>query len=146
MESQSLTLADLLIGTELYISLVKAIKYLGDYLTYSLENSVHETVVKRAAVAKRAIYEIRTVIEDTRAEMFGAVNLAFDIWETSVLSMVLFNSESWTSMSKKRYGDAVEQACRWKDEAMMKIEMERMEDKKIQQETQNFVLFTRGPS
>ena len=36
-----------------------------------------------------------------------------------------------TSMSKKMYSDAVERACRWKDEAMMKIEMERMEDKKM---------------
>ena len=35
------------------------------------------------------------------------------------------------SMSKKMYSDAVERACRWKYEAIMKIEMERMEDKKM---------------
>ena len=38
---------------------------------------------------------------------------------------------SKTSMSKKSYSDAVKKACRWKDEAMMKTEMGRMEDKKM---------------
>ena len=34
-------------------------------------------------------------------------------------------------MSKKSYSDAVKKSCRWKDEAMMKTEMGRMEDKKM---------------
>ena len=36
-----------------------------------------------------------------------------------------------TTMSKKMYGDAVERACRWKDEALMKAEMEKMKNKKM---------------
>ena len=47
------------------------------------------------------MFEIRTVIEDTRADMFGAINLAFNIWEVSILPMLLFNAESWTGISRK---------------------------------------------
>ena len=36
-----------------------------------------------------------------------------------------------TTLGKKAYGDAVERACRWKDEALMKADMERMKDKKM---------------
>ena len=67
----------------------KVMKYLGDYLESNLEDSVHTTVVKRVAVAKHAVYEIRTVIEDTRAGKKGALGLAFDIYEQSLLQMLL---------------------------------------------------------
>ena len=36
-----------------------------------------------------------------------------------------------TTLSKKEYGKAVEKACKWKDEAMMKADMERMKDRKM---------------
>ena len=45
---------------------VKVVKYLGDYLCQDLEESVHQTVVKRLGLAKHAAYELRTIIEDTR--------------------------------------------------------------------------------
>ena len=32
---------------------------------------------------------------------------------------------------KKAYNDAVKKACRWRDEAMMKEEMEKMKEKKM---------------
>ena len=50
-------------------------------MSYNLVESVHQTVIRRASVARLAIYEIRTVIEDTRAEKMGALNLAFSIWK-----------------------------------------------------------------
>ena len=65
----------------------KVIKYLGDYLSSSLEDSVHQTVMKRSAVVRLAIYEIRTIIEDAR--------------EQSILPMLTFNGESWIGMGKK---------------------------------------------
>ena len=55
---------------------VKVFKYLGDYLSFSLGGSVHQPVIKVAAVAKIAIYKITTIIEDTRADSIGAFNLA----------------------------------------------------------------------
>ena len=45
----------------------KQIKYLGDFLTNDLSDSVHQTVMKRIGLAKKTILEIRSVIEDTVA-------------------------------------------------------------------------------
>ena len=73
---------------------VNVLKYLGDYLSFSLEDSVHQTVIKRAAVAKMSLLEIRTVIEDSRANKMGALNLAFTFWEQSIIPMLLLNAES----------------------------------------------------
>ena len=79
----------------------KMIKYLGDFLASNLEESVHNTVVKRASIARHSIYEIRSVVEDTRADRAGALNIAFDLWEQGLLGMILYNSETWVSMKKK---------------------------------------------
>ena len=46
---------------------VKVTKYLGYFLAPSLEQSVHETVLRRIGLAIHSIYEIRTIIEDSRA-------------------------------------------------------------------------------
>ena len=77
------------------------LKYLGDYLTFDLEDSVHQTVTNRVGVAKKAILDIRTVIEDTRANKLGALSLAYELWTQSVSPMLYTNSESWISVSKK---------------------------------------------
>ena len=44
---------------------------------------------------------IRTIIEDTRAAKLGAMNIAFTIWEMSVLPALLHNAETWVEMRKK---------------------------------------------
>ena len=79
----------------------KAIRYLGDFLTFNLEESVHLTVVKRLGVARQILYEIRAVIEDLRAQRLGSLGTAFDIYEQSVLQMILVNSETWVSIPRK---------------------------------------------
>ena len=80
---------------------MKALKYLGDYLVSSLEESVHETVRRRVAVARQTIHEIRHVVEDTRAEKLGAVALAFDIFSQAIVPMVTHNAETWVNMTRK---------------------------------------------
>ena len=82
---------------------VNSFKLLGDYISVNLEESVHETVLKRSKVAKHAIHEIRLIIEDSRADTLGGINVAFAIWEQAVLSMLLYNSESWSNISKKTF-------------------------------------------
>ena len=79
------------------------IKYLGDLITNSLEESIHRTVMRRIGIAKQAVYEIRAVIEDKRSETIGGINLAFDIFNACVMSMVIHNSETWCSIPKKTY-------------------------------------------
>ena len=68
---------------------VKMMRYLGDQLSINLEESVHQTVLKRLAAAKYAIHEVRTIVEDTRANSPGALNTAFSIWNAGILSMIL---------------------------------------------------------
>ena len=74
---------------------VKVLKYLGEFLSFSSEESVHQTVLNRVKVATQSIYEIRAVVEDFRAQHLGGINVAYDIWETAVIGMVLYNSETW---------------------------------------------------
>ena len=76
-------------------------KYLGDYVSFSLEESVHQTIVKRTNVTKVTIYEIRSVIEDARAKKVGSLNLAYDIWDQAIVPMLLYNSETWVDVSGK---------------------------------------------
>ena len=64
----------------------KALKYLGDYLIFDLED--HQTVLRRIGAAMKTIYEIRAVIEDVRAEKSGGIGLAFDIWEMALIPMI----------------------------------------------------------
>ena len=75
--------------------------YLGDYLLSNLEDSVHVTVLKRINVVKQTILDIRTVIEDTRAEKLGSINVAFNIWDQAILGMLTHNAETWVGISKK---------------------------------------------
>ena len=78
-----------------------AAKYLGDYLSESgLSDSVAMTIKKRKPQAIRAIYEIRAVIDDCRSEVVGGLTAGFQLWEMSVLPMLLFNAECWFGIDK----------------------------------------------
>ena len=80
---------------------VISLKYLGEYISYDLADSVHQTVLKRVGIAKLTIYELRAVIEDMRAERLGSLNIAFSIWEQALVPMILFNSGTWVCISRK---------------------------------------------
>ena len=79
----------------------ETIKYLGDSLSSTLEESVHQTVLKRVGIVKKTIIDIRTVIEDKRAEQLGGFNVAMDIWEAAVIPMLFNNADTWTNIQKK---------------------------------------------
>ena len=80
---------------------VKQLKFLGDFVGFNLPESVHQTVTRRIGTAKQAILEIRTVVEDTRADRLGAVNVAFNIFEQAIVPMVTHNNETWLNIGKK---------------------------------------------
>ena len=79
----------------------KALKYLGDYLGHDLEDSVHQTVMRRIGVVKHTILEIRAVIEDHRAEHLGSAALAFDIWKLAIIPILCHNAETWVKIGNK---------------------------------------------
>ena len=71
-------------------------KYLGCLLSPTVGETVTNTVNSRLGLAKRAIYEIRCVVEDSRADHIGAVQLGLNLWRSSVLVSLLYGSEVWS--------------------------------------------------
>ena len=67
----------------------------------NLSESVSLTVKKRMSLASCAIYKIRSVVDDKRAEAVASLATAFLIWEMAVIPMMIHNSECWVNMSKK---------------------------------------------
>ena len=58
---------------------ITSLKYLGDSLRQSLEESVHQTVLQRIGLAKHSIYEIGAIVEDARATKLGGINIAYSL-------------------------------------------------------------------
>ena len=79
----------------------KSLKYLGDFITINVQESVHETVMKRLGIAKHTFIELRTVIEDTRSEKLGGINIALEIFNSSIVPAVLHNSETLINIPRK---------------------------------------------
>ena len=55
-------------------------KYLGDYMSHSLSESVFITVQRRKGPTMRLINEIKFTIEDIRANNTGGLVTGIDIW------------------------------------------------------------------
>ena len=83
------------------LSVVEEEKYLGCVLAGSVSQSVTATVNARIGLAKRAVYEIRSIMEDSRANAIGAVQVGMNIWEMSVILMLLHGAENWSDISKQ---------------------------------------------
>lgn len=56
-------------------------------------------------MAIASIYEIRSVVDDSRINAIGGLSVGIDLWESSVLPMLLFNAETWISISKSTLDD-----------------------------------------
>ena len=76
-------------------------KYLGCLLAPTVGQSITDTINSRIGLARRAVYEIRTIIEDSRAGALGAFTVGLNIWELSVIPMLLFSCEVWNGIPKK---------------------------------------------
>ena len=74
---------------------------LGDWIsTDGLSQSASATVKKRKGLAAASIYEIGAVVEDCRSNIIGGLQTGTDLWEAAVIPMLLFNAETWVSISK----------------------------------------------
>ena len=72
---------------------VKVEKYLGDFLSHSLEDSVAETVKRRKGQVVQSIVDIRNIIDDCRSQVVGGIVSGIDMWEMAVIPFLLYNSE-----------------------------------------------------
>ena len=50
-----------------------------------LSASAHETVMKRKGAVIRAIYQIKSIVEDKICEELGSILTGLQIWNSSVL-------------------------------------------------------------
>ena len=62
--------------------------------------SVQETIIERTPRTKAAMFEIKGIIEDFRSQSIGGTVGAFDLWELSVIPMLLNNAGTWTEISE----------------------------------------------
>ena len=76
-------------------------KYLGDYLSFSLSESVFKTVQKRKGLSMRLISEIKMTIEDIRSNQMGGLVTGISIWNLAVVPFLYNNSECWVDIPKK---------------------------------------------
>ena len=76
-------------------------KYLGDYVSSSLSDSVFRTVQKRKGLSKRLISEIKITIEDIRSKTVGGLIAGIDIWNMAVVPFLLNNCDTWMEIPKK---------------------------------------------
>ena len=77
-------------------------KYLGDFISEKgLSDSVSVTVAKRKGMVIRAMYEIRSIVDDCRSNVVGGITVGLEIWEIAFLPMLLNNAECWTEIAEK---------------------------------------------
>ena len=65
------------------------------------DDSIHKTILKRIAISKLAVVEIRAIVEDVRASRLVGINVAFGSFDACVLSSLLHNSETWDYIPRK---------------------------------------------
>jgi hypothetical protein len=76
-------------------------KWLGDMFNGDgLAASVQATIQDRTPKVKAAIFEIKGIIEDFRSQCMGGAAGALELWELSVIPMLLNNAGTWTEISE----------------------------------------------
>ena len=76
-------------------------KYLGDYVSSNLPDSVFRTIQKRKGLSKRLISEIKVTVEDIRSNCVGGIVAGLDIWNMAVVPFLFNNCDTWMEIPKK---------------------------------------------
>ena len=77
------------------LKVAKQESYLGDELGISVSESVTLTINKRLGLAKKAIFELKNVIEDCRSKIPGGIKTGLQIYEGCIIPFLLHNSSTW---------------------------------------------------
>ena len=77
-------------------------KYLGWTISGGgLSDCAYKTVLKRRGNVRKAISQIKSVIEDSRCKVLGGIDVALQIWNLSVSPFLYYSSENWIKIEKK---------------------------------------------
>ena len=75
--------------------------YLGDVLSSNgLAASVEATIALRMGKVKGVMFEVAAMMADHRMQAMGGMQVAWDIWERSIVPSLLANCGSWVEVSK----------------------------------------------
>ena len=69
--------------------------YLGDELGVSVSESVTLTINKRVGLVKKAIFEIKYIVEDCRSNVSGGIQTGLLIWESCIVPFLFNNCSTW---------------------------------------------------
>ena len=84
----------------------RCIKYLGDILNEEgLAASVESTIAARKGIISRSIYDIRSIVDDCRSNVTGGLKSGLEMWELSVIPVLLNNAETWQDIRRKSLDD-----------------------------------------
>ena len=75
--------------------------YLGDTLSgKGLAASVEDTITQRLGKVKGLMYEVAAIMKDQRMQAMGGMQVAWEIWERSLVPALLANCGSWVGIPK----------------------------------------------
>ena len=57
--------------------------------------------MKRKGLVCRAIFEIKSILNDCRAHVTGGLVSSLNLWEVAVIPMLLYNAETWQDINRK---------------------------------------------
>ena len=60
-----------------------------------------------------SIYEVRAIVEDRRSKCVGGINVGLNIFCSSIIPMIFYNSESWVGIQKRTFKILMEFFCRF---------------------------------
>ena len=77
-------------------------KYLGDILfSHEQSDSVKETIRKREAKIKGAVYELRALTKDYRMQAVGGCQAAIELYESCLIPSLLTNAGTWVEITEE---------------------------------------------
>ena len=80
-------------------------KYLREFINYNgTRESIRATIQDRHWRIWSAILEIKSIIEDCRSQAIGGLAVWVELWELTVIPMILNNSGTWTNISEEIIG------------------------------------------
>ena len=76
-------------------------KYLGYQLSINLSESFFNTVKRRVGLANKIIFEICSVIQDKHADCIHGLSVAFELFESTLILMLLQGPDCWFRINNK---------------------------------------------
>ena len=73
--------------------------YLGEEIGKSAKESISLTLDKRIPLVRKAIFEIKHLVEDCRSSIVGGINSGLLLWNSCIIPFLYGNSSTWMDIS-----------------------------------------------